>query len=133
MADPTPDSGPQKGQLSKEERAAFKNRLDQLGKKLDDATETESSGAQSRSQSGGLGIAMRMGSEFVVAVLIGGAMGWGLDQWLGSTPFMMFLFIMFGFAAGTMNIIRAGKELEKAKTGKESHKERQGNNEKTHK
>ena len=114
MADPTPE-GPSKPEgLSQRERAAFKNRLDQLGKKLDDATE-QSSGAQPKSGGSGLGIAMRMGSEFVVAVLIGGAMGWGLDQWLGSTPFLMFLFIMFGFAAGTLNIIRVGKELERTK------------------
>ena len=114
MADPTPE-GPSKSEgLSQQERAAFKNRLDQLGKKLDDATE-QGSGAQPKSGGSGLGIAMRMGSEFVVAVLIGGAMGWGLDQWLGSTPFLMFLFIMFGFAAGTLNIIRVGKELERTK------------------
>ena len=122
MADPTPEGPSQPEGLSHQEKAVLKNRLDQLGQKLDKATEKDT-GAHAKSRASGLGIAMRMGSEFVVAVLIGGAMGWGLDQWLGSTPFLMFLFLMFGFAAGTLNIIRAGKELERTKTAEVSAKE----------
>lgn len=100
------------GMLSQETRDEFEDRLDKLGKKLDKATGKDHGDQTEQSRKNGIGIAMRMGSEFVVAVLIGGAMGWYLDEWLGSTPFMLFLFILFGFAAGTMNIIRAGKQLD---------------------
>ncbi len=105
-----------KGALSQETRERqgtrdeFQQRLDKLGKKLDQASKGDQTD-QPQSSSSGLGIAMRMGSEFVAAVLIGGAMGWFLDKWMGSTPFMLFLFLMVGFAAGTMNIIRVGKRL----------------------
>lgn len=93
----------------------FERRLNELGEKLDEARRPDPQDQAAQSSGSGFGIAMRMGSEFVVAVLIGGAIGWYLDAWMGSTPFMLFIFILFGFAAGTLNIIRAGKRLNMAK------------------
>jgi len=59
-----------------------------------------------------LGLAMRLGAEFVAGVIAGGAIGWGLDQLLGTTPFGMVIFLLVGFAAGIMNMVRAGRAAE---------------------
>ncbi len=124
MADPTRDGAPsndpesgsslKEGALSQEVRDEFKTRLDHLGKKLDRVRTVDKNDQHSDARGKGLAIAVRMGSEFVVAVLIGGAIGWFLDKNMGTTPFMLFVFLMLGFAAGTKNIIRAGKRLEKS-------------------
>jgi ATP synthase protein I len=36
-----------------------------------------------------LGIAFRLSTEFVAAVFVGGLIGWGLDNWLGTAPFLL--------------------------------------------
>lgn len=115
MADPENHDTSPKRALNRPRRDEFKKRLDNLGEKLDKATVSDRDEHAQQSSGSGLGIAMRMGTEFVVSILIGGAIGWYLDMWMGSTPFMLFLFVMFGFAAGTMNILRAGKQIELAK------------------
>jgi ATP synthase protein I len=40
-------------------------------------------------------------------VLVGAFIGWALDRWLGTTPWGMFVFLMLGFAAGVINLMRA--------------------------
>lgn len=125
MADPDKDDVSPKGALSQASRDEFKQRLDTLGEKLDKASGTDQQDQHGQSRGSAFGIAMRMGTEFVVAVLIGGVMGWYLDKWLGSTPFMLFIFMMFGFAAGTMNIIRVGKSFNMSKNDMASDETKQ--------
>ena len=57
---------------------------------------------------------MRLGSEFVAAILVGVGMGWLLDMWLKTTPWLMLVMMMFGFAAGVLNVIRSAAEMNKA-------------------
>lgn len=40
------------------------------------------------------------GFEFIVAVLLFGAIGYGLDRWLGSSPWLLLIGFGLGFAAG---------------------------------
>jgi ATP synthase protein I len=49
----------------------------------------------------------RLSSELVGAVLLGGAIGWLLDRWLGISPWGMIVFLLLGFAAGVLNVMRA--------------------------
>jgi ATP synthase protein I len=44
--------------------------------------------------------------SFVVAVALGWWFGRTLDRWLNAAPWMTWLFTMFGFAAGVLNVIR---------------------------
>ncbi len=60
---------------------------------------------KTRSDSG-LSLAMRAGSEFVSAVVVGAAIGWGLDRLLGTNPFLLIVFFFIGVAAGVWNVIR---------------------------
>jgi ATP synthase protein I len=58
----------------------------------------------------GLGRAMSLGfrvlSEFVAAIVVGALIGWQIDQWLGTSPALLILFLGFGVAAGFWNIFR---------------------------
>ena len=68
----------------------------------------------------GMAYGMRMAAELVGAVIVGGAIGWGLDKWLGSTPWLFLLFFVLGFAAGVLNVVRAYERMQKeimARTG----------------
>ncbi len=51
-------------------------------------------------------IALKLGTELVSATLVGGAIGYGLDKWLATTPWLMVLFLIFGIAAGFRNLYR---------------------------
>ena len=58
-----------------------------------------------------LGIAFRLSTELVAAVVVGGAIGWALDRWLGTSPFLLILMFFVGVAAGFRNVVRAAGEL----------------------
>jgi ATP synthase protein I len=40
-------------------------------------------------------------------VLVGAAVGWVIDRWLGISPWGMIVFLLLGFAAGVLNVMRA--------------------------
>ena len=46
-------------------------------------------------------------SELVAGVLVGAAIGWVIDRALGISPWGMIIFLLSGFAAGVLNVIRA--------------------------
>jgi ATP synthase protein I len=54
-----------------------------------------------------LGLAFRIGLELVVAVVVGTAIGWGLDKWLGTRPGLTIAFFFLGVGAGMVNVWRA--------------------------
>lgn len=54
----------------------------------------------------GLGFAMRLGLELVSALVVGGLIGYLLDEWLGTRPWLMVLFFLLGAGAGFMNVYR---------------------------
>ncbi len=52
------------------------------------------------------------GGTPVAGVAVGGFIGWALDRWLGSAPFLMVVFLVLGAAAGIVNVIRAAKAMQ---------------------
>jgi ATP synthase protein I len=56
---------------------------------------------------GGLGMALKVGVEFVSAVGVGVGIGLLLDYWLETKPWLMVVFFLLGSAAGFLNIFRA--------------------------
>jgi ATP synthase protein I len=56
-----------------------------------------------------LSVGLNAFSEFVGAVVAGGLIGWQADEWLGSKPWLMVVFLGLGVAAGFWNIYRLAK------------------------
>lgn len=51
-------------------------------------------------------LALRLATEFVAGILVGGAIGWFFDGWLGTSPWGLIVFLLLGFAAGVLNALR---------------------------
>jgi len=54
----------------------------------------------------GVGLALRLGVDFVAGVVVGVGIGLLLDWWMGSSPAMLILFFLLGAAAGTFSVFR---------------------------
>lgn len=61
----------------------------------------------------GVGMAFALSSHLVAGLLVGGGIGYLLDRWLGTAPWMLVLFFFLGAAAGMLNVYRVatGKGL----------------------
>ena len=59
-----------------------------------------------------LQMAWRMVIELVAGLLIGFGLGYGLDIALGTTPWLMVVFVFLGLAAGINVMIRSAKEMQ---------------------
>ncbi len=88
-------------------------KLKNLGERLDKARKPEVEKRESRGASGGsqLGKAYRMAIELVVAVVVGGGIGWYLDKWLETRPWLFVIFFFLGVAAGFRNVYKAAKMM----------------------
>ncbi len=53
-----------------------------------------------------LGQLSTLGIAMVAALAIGLALGYWLDRWLGTTPWLTMLFALFGIVAGFLNLMR---------------------------
>lgn len=88
--------------------------LDSRLKTLQTAEEKDSASASRRGpiNASGVGLATRIVVEMVTTTLVGTAIGYGLDQWLGSMPWLMIVFLLLGGAAGVSNVYRVVKGLD---------------------
>ena len=60
-----------------------------------------------------LGQAFKMSTELVSAVLVGTIIGFILDTWFDTKPWLILIFFFVGVIAGIMNVIRSAKKLQK--------------------
>ena len=97
--------------------------LDQLEKRIEAARGRKATGAgrnadseagPSRSQASGLALAWRIISELVAGVAVGVGIGWLLDYWLDTRPWLMVTFLFLGMAAGCYNVFRVAQGYEAA-------------------
>lgn len=93
------------------EDAALSARLRTLGERLQSVEsrrphETASPGSRSNDRTA-LARAVRMSAELVAGVIVGAAIGYFLDRWLGTSPIAFIVFVLLGFTAGVFNVIRA--------------------------
>ena len=62
-------------------------------------------------------MAWRMVIELVMAIVIGGAMGWGLDTLLGTMPLFLVVFVLLGVGAGVRLMLRTAEEMQRPRPG----------------
>ena len=92
------------------EAAALSARLQSLGERLahhQGPGPQDDPRAGSKSDPSALARGFRLSTELVAGVLVGAFIGWALDKWLGISPWGMIVFLLLGFAAGVINVMRA--------------------------
>ena len=60
-----------------------------------------------------MGNAFKLSTEFVAAVVVGTIIGYILDSWFGTKPWLIVIFFFLGSAAGMLNIIKVAKLMQK--------------------
>lgn len=65
----------------------------------------------------GYGVALRMGADFVAGVVVGGAIGWGFDRLFGTSPWGLMIFVLLGFAAGILTLLRTAGMVNQGPVG----------------
>ena len=107
MADGTRGQGDRKE--PPDDEAALSARLQRLGQRLDNAGRPSENVTDPRSAAKASAYArgFRMSTELVAGVVVGALIGWLLDRWLGLSPWGLIVFLLLGFAAGVLNVMRA--------------------------
>tara|TARA_B100001057_G_scaffold470570_1_gene532015 strand:- start:242 stop:538 length:297 start_codon:yes stop_codon:yes gene_type:complete len=86
----------------------FKTRLKIAKSKLKqkDSLKDEKSGSF-------MGTAFKLGTELVAAVGVGTIIGFILDNWFGTKPWLIIVFFFLGAAAGMLNVIKTANRMQK--------------------
>ena len=114
MAEGTDDNGNGNRDKSPDE-AALSARLGSLDQRLSEIRgsrkiETDQPGAgggNGSARASAMARGFRLSSELISGVVVGAVIGWGLDRLLSTSPFGLIVFVLVGFAAGVLNVIRS--------------------------
>ena len=60
-----------------------------------------------------MGSAFKLGTELVAAVAVGTIIGFILDTWFDTKPWLIIIFFFLGAAAGMLNVIRTANQMQK--------------------
>lgn len=116
MSEANKGDGPRGVPLKPEDKAAFERRVAGLDKRLGDLKSRDAAEAKAssdrRMSSRGMAYGLRMASELVAAVLVGGLIGFALDQWLGTKPWLFLALFILGFVAGVRNVLRGYAKVQ---------------------
>ena len=63
--------------------------------------------------SSNMGVAFKMSTELVAAVAVGTIIGFILDNWFGTKPWLILIFFFVGVIAGIMNVVKSAKRMQK--------------------
>jgi ATP synthase protein I len=109
-----PDSASDgRDQRSVSDESNLDERLQRLKSKLDSPELAKKAGKDARNQAGatnntaGIGQAFRLSSEFIAGVVVGAGIGYLVDTFFGTSPWGMIIFLLLGFAAAVLNVMRA--------------------------
>ena len=92
--------------------------LKDISTRLKSAKKKFSKGYDKKPQTSGsslLGVAFKMSTELVAAVLIGTFIGFILDSWFDTKPILIIIFFLMGVAAGITNVFRSAKNMQQHK------------------
>ena len=114
MAEGTDGNGNGSREKSPDE-AALSARLGSLEQRLSELrdnrkirTDQPARGSEdAAAKASAMALGFRLSSELVAGVLVGAAIGWGIDRLLSTSPFGLIVFLLLGFAAGVVNVVRS--------------------------
>jgi ATP synthase protein I len=115
MADGTNDDGTGSGDKSSSDEAALSARLGSLDHRLSTIRDSRKIRTDQPADGSGDGAAkasamalgFRLSSELIAGVIVGGLLGWGFDRLLSTSPFGLIVFVLLGFVAGVVNVVRS--------------------------
>ena len=63
-------------------------------------------------QKSNIGNAFKMSTELVSAVAVGTIIGFILDNWFGTKPWLILIFFFVGVIAGILNVFKSAKKMQ---------------------
>ncbi len=100
------------------EEAALSARLRGLGARLGQTGQRkppDHDSGQPRSDPSAIARGFRLSTELVAGVIVGAMIGWALDRLLGISPWGLIVFLLLGFTAGVLNVMRAAGVVQPGK------------------
>ena len=88
------------------------HKLQQLKERIDTAETTNSPPPKQKKQSGA-GFGFKISTEIIAALVVGVGIGLIVDKYLGTKPFGLIIFFIFGAIAGFLNVYRVMRRIEK--------------------
>ncbi|PBB70383.1 ATP F0F1 synthase subunit I [Mesorhizobium sp. WSM4312] len=76
----------------------------------------------------GYGQAVKLSSEFIAGVVVGAGIGWIIDRMAGTSPWGLIVFLLLGFGAGVLNVMRSAGVVaefgqgDKSRSGRDDSK-----------
>src|SRR4051812_3996792 len=116
MADGTRNDDDGNGSRDKSpDEAALSARLGSLDRRLSEVRDnrdvrTDQPGNESgdrAARASAMALGFRLSSELVAGVAVGAVIGWGFDRLLSTSPFGFIVFLLLGFVAGVVNVVRS--------------------------
>jgi ATP synthase protein I len=115
MADGANSNGDRNRDKSSLEEAALSARLGSLDHQLSEIRDNRDRQIGQTGVGSGDGAArasamargFRLSSELIAGVVVGAGIGWGFDKLLSTSPWGLIVFVLLGFTAGVVNVIRA--------------------------
>ena len=96
------------------EEAALSERLGNLDQRLSEfrdrhvkAEQPAGNGGDGAARASAMALGFRLSSELVAGVAVGAGIGWGFDRLLSTSPFGFIVFMLLGFVAGVVNVVRS--------------------------
>jgi ATP synthase protein I len=62
----------------------------------------------------GYGQALKLSSEFIAGIAVGVGLGWVIDRFAGTSPWGLIVFLLLGFGAGVLNVLRSAGMVAEA-------------------
>jgi ATP synthase protein I len=86
---------------------SLEERSKSLGARLEQARQSDEGTTKSDDVSRkGYSQALKISSEFISAIVVGGLIGYLLDYFLPTRPWGLIVFVLLGFCAGVLNVLR---------------------------
>jgi ATP synthase protein I len=113
--DETGKTGPGPGENPELSDHDLERRRHELEASLAARRRTASLGGDARTSGAtGYGQAIKLSSEFIAGVAVGAGLGWIVDRFAGTSPFGLIVFLLLGFGAGVLNVMRSAGVVAQA-------------------
>ena len=88
------------------------NKLRELKDRIETAKSSNTSNTKKNKESGA-GFGFKISTEIIAALVVGVGIGLIVDKYLGTKPFGLIIFFIFGALAGFLNVYRVMRRIEK--------------------